>query len=92
MTLKSLCFFLGITFETWTTFRTKDDFSDITSEVEQIIYDQKFTGAAANQLNANIIARDLGLSEKHDNTHTGADGGPIAIAEVKRTIVDPKST
>lgn len=92
MTQRSLCFFLRISEETWSNFRKKEDFIGVIREVEQVIYNQKFAGAAANQLNANIIARDLGLAERHDNTHTGADGGPIAITEVKRTIVDPKST
>jgi hypothetical protein len=33
-----------------------------------IIYTQKFTGAAAGFLNPNIIARDLGLKEHTDTT------------------------
>ena len=31
---------------------------------ESVIRSQKFAGAAADLLNANIIARDLGLAEK----------------------------
>lgn len=41
-----------------------EGFSDVTSRAEDIIYDQKFSGAAADLLNANIIARDLGLKEQ----------------------------
>ena len=33
---------------------------------------QKFMGAAADLLNANIISRDLGLADKKD--HTSSDG------------------
>jgi hypothetical protein len=42
------------------------DFSQVITKIEKIIYNQKFTGAAAGFLNANIIARDLGLSEKKE--------------------------
>ncbi|MBC8318455.1 MAG: hypothetical protein H8E41_11160 [Desulfobulbaceae bacterium] len=35
-------------------------------EAEQVIRDQKFTGAAADLLNANIIARVFGLADKQD--------------------------
>jgi hypothetical protein len=40
------------------------DFSKIITHLREIIYNQKFTGAAAGFLNPNIIARDLGLSDK----------------------------
>jgi len=44
------------------------DFSKVITHVKQIIYRQKFEGAAAGFLNANIIARDLGLVERKDFT------------------------
>lgn len=47
------------------------DFSRIITHVRQIIYRQKFEGAAAGFLNPNIIARDLGLSESSKTEHTG---------------------
>lgn len=40
------------------------DFSKVITHVKEIIYNQKFVGAAGGFLNPNIIARDLGLSEK----------------------------
>lgn len=64
MTISGLCIFLDITRQTWGTFRAMEGFSDITTRAEEIIYDQKFSGAAADLLNANIIARDLGLKEQ----------------------------
>lgn len=42
------------------------DFSPVIDQIEKVIYEQKFTGAAAGFLNPNIIARDLGLSDKTD--------------------------
>lgn len=42
------------------------DFSNIISKIIETIYTQKFTGAAAGFLNPNIIARDLGLTDKQE--------------------------
>ena len=39
-------------------------FSKVITRIKDIIYTQKFEGAAAGFLNANIIARDLGLADK----------------------------
>lgn len=76
MTLGGLCVFLDITFETWGDWKTtRPDLSDIISRIENIIREQKFTGAASDLLNANIIARDLGLADKSEVT--GKDGAPL---------------
>lgn len=76
MTLAGLCIFLDIDRTTWTEYGKRQDFSTVVTRVEEIIRDQKFTGAAADLLNPNIIARDLGLADKSELT--GKDGGPIA--------------
>lgn len=72
MTKSGLCTFLGICQNTWENYKSDQDLLRVTKAVEEIIYNQKFTGAAADLLNANIIARDLGLAEKQE--HTGKDG------------------
>jgi len=74
MTLGGLCVFLGIDRKTWADWRTKEDFSLIVTRVDEIIRDQKFTGAAAGLLNPNIIARDLGLRDIAAHEHTSPDG------------------
>jgi hypothetical protein len=79
MTVTGLCTFLDISLQAWTEYRTRDGFGDVTTRVDQIIRDQKFSGAAAGLLNANIIARDLGLTEKSELT--GKDGGAIEIED-----------
>ena len=70
MTLAGLCLFLDIDHETWSNYKTYredgKDFLGVIKKAEQIIYNQKFTGASADLLNANIIARDLGLSDKKE--------------------------
>ena len=68
MTITGLCRFLHIALPTWIEYKAREDFTYITGEIEAIIYEQKFTGAAADMLNANIIARDLGLKERSDMT------------------------
>jgi hypothetical protein len=81
MTIEGLCIFLDIDTSTWREWRAnKKDFFAVTTRVEEIIRTQKFAGAAADLLNPNIIARDLGLVDKKE--HTGADGGPIKTEDV----------
>lgn len=75
MTVASLCIFLDISQSTWDLYRARQDFIGITTRVDEIIRTQKFQGAAAGLLNPNIIARDLGLSDKTEVT--GADGAPL---------------
>ena len=43
----------------------------IYEKIENNCYSQKFEGAAVGMFNASIIARDLGLTEKVDNTING---------------------
>lgn len=73
MTVGGLCIFLDIARSTWEDWKAnRSDLSEIIARVESVIREQKFTGAAADLLNPNIIARELGLSEKTD--HTSSDG------------------
>jgi hypothetical protein len=68
MTIEGMCLFLDIATSTWYEWRKAgNDFSDIVTKAEAVIRSQKFAGAAADLLNANIIARDLGLSDKMQN-------------------------
>lgn len=78
MTIDGLCLFLDICRKTWVNYGEKEDFLAVTSRVENVIKSQKFAGAAADLLNPNIIARDLGLVDKRENDNTGV----IGIAEI----------
>lgn len=82
MTIGGMCLFIGMSIESWYEYNKRPEFLQITREVEQIIKDQKFGGAAAELLNANIIARDLGLADKKE--HSGKDGGPIKIVDYSK--------
>lgn len=66
MTIDGLCLFLDISLQTWHDYKARDGFLEVTTQVESVIRSQKFAGAAADLLNANIIARDLGLADKKE--------------------------
>lgn len=70
MTEKAFCLFAGITEETFRNYKSNEDeykdFFGVAKTIEQVIYTQKFEGAAAELLSSNIIARDLGLADKQD--------------------------
>lgn len=83
MTISGLCIFLDISRDTWQQYRAREDFSGITSRVDDTIRTQKFEGASAELLNPNIIARDLGLADKSEQS--GPNGGPI---ETKITVIE----
>lgn len=81
-TIQGLCIFLGVNSVWFNQFETaqknKDDdlakdFSKICTHVREVIYQQKFEGAAVGAFNANIIARDLHLKENTDVTTNGND-------------------
>lgn len=80
MTVAGLCIFLDISTQAWGEYRERKGYGDVTSRVDDIIRTQKFQGAAADLLNANIIARDLGLADKSE--FSGANGGPITFQTV----------
>ncbi|SEN67267.1 terminase small subunit [Bradyrhizobium sp. OK095] len=82
MTNSGLCIFLDISRQAWTEYRARQDFGDVCSRVDEVIRTQKFEGASADLFNANIIARDLGLADRSEQT--GANGGPIKSENIQR--------
>jgi hypothetical protein len=66
-TKSGVALYCGMTWETIDTLRAKGkDFSDVITHIEEIIKTQKFTYAAVNMFNANIIARDLGIKDNKE--------------------------
>lgn len=61
MTLTGLQIFLDISAQAWSEYCDRDGFGEISTKIKDIIRTQKFEGASADLLNANIIARELGL-------------------------------
>ena len=94
MTIDGLCLSLGIGYSTLRDYATRDgfqDYSEVIQWAESVIKNQKFAGAAADQLNANIIARDLGLRDKTDVDHGIQANNPIAdlIRQISGKTIDP---
>jgi hypothetical protein len=71
-TLSGLRLFLGIGAETYQGYRNRQEYAVVISMIEETIRTQKFEHAAADLLNPNIIARDLGLKDGID--HSSNDG------------------
>jgi len=94
MTQAGLYIFLDIDRSTWDAYSVRsEDFTAVTSRVEDVIRSQKFAGAAADLLNANIIARDLGLADKQEQKTTIEASDPLTmllmqIADSGRKITD----
>jgi len=87
MTIQSFCLFAGISRVTFDAYRDKQSMEEAVQFIRDVIYSQKFEGAAADLLNSNIIARDLKLAEI--NEHTGKDGAPlVSPAEELKKMLD----
>jgi hypothetical protein len=74
-TMGGLCIYLGVNQTYFNKFESENkgrkdqksiDFCQIITRIREIIYEQKFTGAASGFFNSNIIARDLGLTDKRE--------------------------
>lgn len=84
-TIQGLCLYLRCNVQYFNDFERKvigdseevsdKDFSAAITRIKEIIYTQKYTGAAAGFLNPNLISRDLGLADRKDIT---SDGQPIS--------------
>lgn len=102
MTVKGLCIFWGVNSDYLTDFidnldlekKQDKEFSRVIKAIREMIDTQKFEGASAGLLNPNIIARDLGLTDKQSNEHSGPGGKPIdiVVTRVERVIVDSSDT
>lgn len=81
MTLQGLCLHIGISLRGYIDYRNRPEFIEVCYAIDAIMYEQKFTGAAANLFNPSIIARDLALQDQKE--HTVRDSEPI-----RATILD----
>lgn len=65
-TWTGLYLFLDIDHSTWQLYEQRQDFIAISTRIRQIIYTQKFEGAAVGAFNPQLISRDLGLVDKRE--------------------------
>lgn len=78
MTEIAFCLYAEIDRVTFENYKSNKDpykeFFTVAKAIEEVIYTQKFEGAAAEFLNSNIIARDLGLKDKSETELKGQVG------------------
>tara|TARA_R110000796_G_scaffold16271_1_gene50802 strand:+ start:24 stop:512 length:489 start_codon:yes stop_codon:yes gene_type:complete len=99
MTIKGLCIFWGVN-----TFYLNDfvsnlnlekeqdrDFSQVVNTIKEIIETQKFEGASAGLLNPNIIARDLGLTDKKELSGSVENPLTLVVQEISGNTLGPSS-
>lgn len=100
-TIQGLCIYLGTHSTYFHEFEAalkgkedpvSKDFSQICLTIREIIYTQKFTGAAAGFFNPQIIARDLGLVDKKENALKVAEPLIIAFDGDGKIEVTPPAT
>lgn len=68
-TIQGLCLYCNASREWWTKFKANvanEGFLPVITRIEEIIYTQKFEGAAVGAFNPTIISRDLGLTDKKE--------------------------
>lgn len=86
-TITGLTLFIGLNDETFRRYGTGEngngEFKEVVGLIKQVIHEQKFTGAAADLLNANIIARDLGLYDKQVTENINFNSIPMSKEEIK---------
>ena len=86
-TQAGLCIFLEISEDTYRNYKKNPRFFEVTSEIDKIMYEQKFAGASAGLFNANIIARDLGLKDKSEIDHQSTDGS-MSPKDTSATVLE----
>lgn len=71
-TQKGLCLFLGVDESTLDNYAKEESykaFFPIVARIKSVIYTCKFEGALVGAFNANLVARELGLSDKQEIRH-----------------------
>ena len=98
MTIEGLCLFLDVNHKYLYEFEARLDksteegkaFSDIIDKIKTVIRNQKLEGAAADLLNPNIIARELGLKDRTETEHSGVvrvkDVSEMTDEEIEREL------
>ncbi|MDR1089674.1 MAG: DNA-packaging protein [Prevotella sp.] len=89
MTIKGFCIFAGITHQTFENYTNNILFIEVVARIREIIFTQKFEGAAAGLLESNIISMELGLSRKQEISGLGGKelfNSPISQEQIDKLI------
>lgn len=85
MTLQGFSLFANFDLSTFYDWEKDEAYTKIISRIRSIFFSQKIEGAAADLLNPNIIARELGLKEQSDINLTGNIDVQMYLPENGRT-------
>lgn len=89
-TIKAFLLHAGFSNQSWSDYRNRPEFSGVMEFIDDTVRTQKFDGAVAGLMNPNIIARDLGLSDKQDLTSSDGSMTPKGV-NVTITAADVKA-
>lgn len=92
MTLAGLRVKLGLSEAGYRIYKKRTEFKWVCDAVRDIMYAQKFEGAAAGLLNQSIIARDLGLKDHTDISSSDGSMSPRKNFNDFYADDDPKDT
>lgn len=80
MTLAGLRVHIGLSKAGYEVYRKREAYQWVAAAVSDIMYSQKFEGAAAGFFKENLIARELGLKDKKE--FAGPGNGPISTVRL----------
>ena len=65
-TILGFCNYCEISFEGYREYKNRPEYSAVITRIETKVRDQQLSGAMMNHFNSNIVARLLGLADKHE--------------------------
>lgn len=86
--LYSLARFLGFRYSSYVQLKEKPEFADILEDAEARVKDEKLQGAAQNEFNSNIVARDIGLRDGQDIDQKVSYKHAISFEASRRAFLD----
>jgi hypothetical protein len=90
-TVQGMCLFLNINRDSWYQWAKEDRYSDTVKAINNIIFEQKYSGAAVDIFNSGLVARDLGLRDITAIDHTSSDGSMspnIDVSKLSPQVMD----
>lgn len=73
MSTTGFCVFANLRKTVFEEYMTSEEYAEVISRIKDIIYVQKFEGAAAGLFETSFVARELGLKDQTDITTNGKD-------------------
>ncbi|MDL2215166.1 DNA-packaging protein [Dysgonomonas sp. OttesenSCG-928-M03] len=88
MTLTGFCVFAHISKDVFETYAQSEGYAGVVARIKDVIYMQKFEGAAAGLLETSFVARELGLRDQTDITTNGKSISIEVVDEPTKTQLE----